>query len=152
MSNVFHFVSPQVKAVLDQFDMGNNLIKPVVLYKSDQKTVAHEGYCVLNIATHKDTFLPELSPDAERTYSDKTDIWSPPPLDGSARSITMSAAALEGADIWMEKRVFLTKFFLSDRLVRALSAAGVVKLDRFLNNGTVSDIYWTLKRCSIADE
>ncbi|MCP4081316.1 MAG: hypothetical protein GY743_13810 [Planctomycetaceae bacterium] len=149
MGHGFFFIAPEVKEVFDQFDMGNNLIKPVELFKSDKKTVAHDGYCVLNIATKKDSFLPERSPEASRTYDEEIDIWDPPPVDGSGRSINMGPAALEGADIWWEERISHNVFFLSDPLVQALNNAGVLKLDQLIIEGTVTDDNWLLQRCPI---
>lgn len=141
ISGGFHFISPQVKDVFDRFDMGNNLIKPVALLKSDKKTVAHEGYCVLNIADKKRAFLPEHTPNARKASKNSTrDLWIPPLDTDEDKTMAFSPAALEGADLWLDERVVKRCWFFSDRLIRALEAEGLVSEN------------WKLLRCPIVDE
>lgn len=134
-ANAFTFISPEMKAVLDRFDMGGNLIKPVTLMKNDRETVAHEGYCVLYICHAKDSFLPEKTPAARRPYGESIELWNPPLYEEDP--MCFSRAALEGPDLWVEKRVLKMFFFFSDRLLAALREADLV-----------NDL-WELRSCPV---
>ncbi|MFW2542875.1 hypothetical protein ACN2XU_09550 [Primorskyibacter sp. 2E107] len=136
-ANAFGFISPQVKAVFDRHDMGDNLIKSVTLFQNDRKTPAHEGFCVLYVCQLKNTFLPEHSPNARQPYGPDFDVWDPPVVLEGDNRMSLSEKALQGADLWVEQRVFRTVVFLSDRLVANLRAEGLV------------NEYWGLRACPV---
>ena len=76
-------------------------------------------------ADHKDRWLPEQSTDIR--YFEHKDIFSAIPSDGT---IAVRTSALEGADIWCDRRL-KRNFFFSDRLYRAMSNARIQPLDAF---------------------
>lgn len=138
MFSGFWFISPEVRAVFDRFDMGANLIKPVVLYKSDQRTVAHDGYAVFAITEKKNAFLPEETPNPHRAYKNSTkDIWTAPYDTDEDKTMVFNSVALEGADLWFDERIVKRIFFFSDRLIQVLKVEGLVNED------------WKLLRCPV---
>ncbi|WP_413876019.1 hypothetical protein [Albidovulum sp.] len=129
----FWFVSAETADVLRRFDLGGCKLHPVEVLMEDRKTPLSGSYSVLDFNSWKDVFLPDQSPEFPSPRGVRG-LWqgrnSTP--DGA---VALSAAALSGADIWWNPKV-IGAFFLSDRLVQALRAAGV-------------DKPFSLKRCRI---
>ncbi|MFD0917575.1 hypothetical protein ACFQ14_14285 [Pseudahrensia aquimaris] len=126
------FVSPESASVIRDFDIAPGFLKPVTLYKSDKTTIFSEGFCILYIGVKKNAFLPELSEGARDVW--KGELWATTP-NPSLQVTRFSEAALSGADIWRDERI-LSKFFISDRLYRALESQGLAK-------------DWDLTRCPV---
>ena len=126
--NGFLNLSPRAAAVLAAHDLGEGFLWPVDYVKKDRVTPASEGQWMgLHVGTRKDSFVPERSPAAEQSVP-RPEIWLLKTLRLKApEDLTLSSAALEGADIWRERRLPNSKIFLSARLVTALEAAGVAK-------------------------
>ena len=120
----FWLVSSETADILGQFDLGGCKLHPVEVLMEDRKTPLPGRYFVLNFDSWKDVFLPEQSPEvAMMEGSNKRRMpYFMTPDDAAA----LSSDALHGADIWWNPLV-LGAFFLSDRLVQALSKAGLDK-------------------------
>lgn len=120
----FRVISAEAADVLRQFDLGGCKLHPVKVLMEDRKTPLPGSYFVLDCDSWKDAFLPEQSPqfmlmDGSRTRRRPT-FSSPDDIAALSRD------ALLGPDIWWNPDI-LAAFFLSDRLARALRAAGVDK-------------------------
>jgi len=120
----FHFVSSQVADVLRQFDLGGCKLHPVEVLMEDRKTPLPGSYFVLDFNSWKDVFLPKYSPDFP-SRDGASGIWKPKMVTKDD-ALVLSNSALMGADIWWNPNIW-GAFFLSDRLVQALRAAGVDK-------------------------
>lgn len=129
----FHFVSSQVADVLRQFDLGGCKLHPVEVLMEDRKTPLPGSYFVLDFNSWKDVFLPEQSPEFPLMNGSKTR--RRPKLSSPDDMVALSRDALLGPDIWWNPNIWAA-FFLSDRLVQALRAAGV-------------DQPFSLRRCRI---
>ena len=117
----FFFVSGAVAAVLREFDLGEGGFVPVPIYLKDRKTrVDGEWFC-LNFGCVKTTFVPALS----RCARLGPEMWNLGVDRGDGR-VALSAAALEGPDLWFEEKI-KRAFFISSRLAAALRAARVNK-------------------------
>ena len=137
MNSGFLFVSPECATVLRAHEMGEGQLIPVRLFESDRTTELPEGWCVLNVAARKDTYLPEASARTDRPYGDVIEAYTLPanPKDDEQ---AFGPGALEGADIWREKRFPLGHLFLTDRLADALREAGVAEP-------------WLMTRCRVEE-
>ena len=112
-------VSGHFAEVLRRFELGQTGLHPVKLFHHDRKTPFEGEYFTLAFGETKDTFVPEESPEADTIFMNK-DIWEPS-LGREDNGLALSNAALEGVDLWMEKRMRKV-FFLSDSLVQALKS------------------------------
>lgn len=144
--NSFLNLSPRAAAVLAAHDLGGGFLWPVDYVKKDRVTPASEGQWMgLHVGTRKDSFVPEKSPAAEQSVP-RPEIWHLKPLRLKApEDLTLSSAALEGADIWREPVLGSHLLFLSTRLADALSAAGVAK-DFYLHPCAVEGAAETARR------
>lgn len=120
----FHVVSSQAADVLRQFDLGGCKLHPVEVLMEDRKTPLPGSYFVLDFNSWKDVFLPEQSPDFP-SRDGASGIWKPK-MGTKDDALALSSSALAGADVWWNPNIWAA-FFLSDRLVQALRAAGVDK-------------------------
>ena len=122
----FLTVKEKVADVLRQFDLGGGELVPVPLFKADRVTPWPEPFYYINYGGPKDTSVPDESPDAklhiERQPPKKSTYHVP--FGFSDDGVALSTAALNGADIWMERHVY-GKLFLSGALVDALHAAQI---------------------------
>jgi len=122
-------LSSPVAAVLRQFDLGKAFLAPARLYLYDRRTPVDQEYFVYASYERKDAFVPELSRDVRRPSRQKDDpprYWKMPwePKDGD---IALREAALEGADMWMDPKLF-GSLFMKGRLVASLQQAGFAKI------------------------
>jgi len=121
-------VKPRLADVFSRFDLGEGGLSPITLYKGDLQTPSPSEYWLLRFGARKETFLPDRSnKEGYRIRSlgidHKTgeDLWkvSFGIQDGD---VAVSAAALQGADLWVEARVH-HKLFLHSELVEAIISA-----------------------------
>jgi hypothetical protein len=138
MASGFIIVSPRCAEVFSRFDLGTGGFYPVDIYHGDRKTRVAGDYFLLNFGCRKRTFLPaDLDPSIFRSIKPSNGprwlyaAWA------EDDACTVSTAALQGPDIWVEEQLH-DAFFLSDRLVRALRDA---KLTRSIR----------LRRCRVLD-
>ena len=120
----FHVVSAETADVLRQFDLGGCKLHPVEVLMEDRKTPLPGSYFVLDFDSWKDVFLPEHSP--EFLLMDGSKTRRRPTFSSPDDMVALSRDALSGPDIWWNLNIWAA-FFLSDRLVQALGAAGVDK-------------------------
>lgn len=112
----FVLISERMKAVLEEFDLGQTQIFPVTLYENDQVTPRPDRLFVLNVAERKDGFVPERCQDGE-----PDNIYGRWSLSPWVRPAVRSHVA-EGVDLWFNRDV--KEFvFLTDRLAKALRRA-----------------------------
>ncbi|MBO9422025.1 hypothetical protein J7481_21125 [Labrenzia sp. R4_2] len=130
-TNGFTFLSEESAEVVSQFDLGEGALYPTRLWHSDRVTPMPGNFFYLNVASKKDTFLPEQSSGAKKLASG---TWQVPRLAKNLK-LKVSAAALQGPDLWFEETI-MTNFFISDRLKQALDARKLSK-------------DWMLTRCSV---
>ncbi|WP_422020180.1 hypothetical protein [Roseibium sp.] len=130
-TNGFTFLSEESAEVVGQFDLGEGALYPTRLWHSDRVTPMPGNFFYLNVASKKDTFLPEQSSGIKKLASGK---WQVPRLAKNL-NLLFSKEALSGPDLWFQP-MLMTNFFISDRLKQALDA-------RKLSND------WMLTRCSI---
>jgi hypothetical protein len=122
-------LSDGIAAVLQQFDLGKAFLIPIQLYLHDRRTPVDKKYFIYASYERKDAFVSELSRDVRTNPYDKTDpppYWNMPwePKDGD---IAIREGAPEGADMWMDPKLF-GSLFMKGQLVAALREAGYAKI------------------------
>jgi hypothetical protein len=124
MAGSFWVVSAALRDVFQSFDLGRTNFPPVTVLECDKRTPLEGRYFFFNFGEHKQSFLPEQS--IVRRFNPALGTWSLrlAPRDDD---IALSSAALEGVDLWIEMPRLGRAFFLSDRLARALRAAGLTR-------------------------
>lgn len=120
-ANCFWVVSGEVADVMARFDLGEGHLYPTNVVRKDRKTPIGDRWFCFNFGNVKDTLVAEQSRSIRRLASEAIDIWRPPFDFEGDDQLALSAAALEGPDIWIEARLKET-FFVSDRLRQALKA------------------------------
>lgn len=119
--------------VLRRFDLGGCKLHPIEVLMEDRRTPLPGSYFLLDFDSWKDVFLPDQSPGFPNRGG-ASGMWMAS-VRAKDDAAALSAAALDGADIWWNARIW-RGFFLSDRLVQALRTA---KLDK----------PFSLRRCRI---
>lgn len=134
----FYVLRGKLAEVFSRFDLGEGggLI-PFTIYEADLETPYPGEYWLLDYRGRKNTILPEQSENVVKFAVDhKTgqQIWK---INGwhEDGDVVLSAAALDGPNIWYEEAVY-GKIFMSSTLVRALQEAELA-----------GD--WQLKECQI---
>ena len=134
--NTGPIVSKPVMEVMRRFDLGQCQFFPITMYKNDRTTKVAEYYGI-NYGNRKDVLLPEHSKNisldsgfmelrtfieghAHDTYNIR---WA------NRDDLAVSAAALDGPDIWVDGAVngYLRAPFISDPLAQALRAEGLTR-------------------------
>jgi hypothetical protein len=107
--------------VLSRFDLGPIGLIPYTIYEADEVTPHPGPFWLIGLGVQKATFLPEESRMFEWGVPNHATGIRRPRLDMrvSDGDIALSAAALDGADLWVEKG-FRGNLWMSDRLVQAL--------------------------------
>lgn len=133
-------VSPKLRDVLSQFDLGGSGLFEVPIYQSDKTTLsAYPPHYILHVSEAKDCFFPEASEGVKRfllwgeTEPRPGAPWMP--IAGRDR-LTVRASAAAGADLWVDPKL-LDRLFFSDRLKRAIDAAQVTSEVLTLSEATV---------------
>ena len=123
-------VRGKLAEVLSEFNLGEKGgLVPFNIIQDDVKTPLDGKYFYLNWDGHKDTFLPEKSQNVElfsKNVEKGIERWQPT-LQAQDGDIALSHAALVGADLWIERRMY-SKLFMSDGLVNRLREAKI-KID-----------------------
>ncbi len=107
--------------VLSRFDLGPIGLIPYTIYEADEVTPHPGPFWLIGLGVQKATFLPEESQSIEwgvpnHATGKRRPRISPNVSDGD---IALSAAALDGPDLWVEAG-FRGNLWMSDRLVQAL--------------------------------
>lgn len=123
-----NIISPAMRAVLLQFDIGDTQMSEVPILEKDRET--HSGmpnYFTLNVNPSKDTLIVELSDAVKKPITPGHDKpapgirWKP---TNTHDILAVKATAAGGADLWHDPDL-QNRFFLSDRLKQAIVAAGL---------------------------
>jgi hypothetical protein len=114
-------VREKLAEVLSRFDLGPIGLIPYTIYEADEVTPHPGSFWLIGLGVQKATFLPEESRMFEWGVPNHATGIRRPRLDMrvSDGDIALSAAALDGADLWVEKG-FRGNLWMSDRLVQAL--------------------------------
>jgi hypothetical protein len=120
----FYAVKERLAEVLARFDLGSGGLVPFPIFQEDLKTPVEGKFYYLNFGARKRTILPNESKNVELVASNNAtgvEIWKVNPWaeDGD---VAFSAAALAGADLWVEENV-RDGLFMSEALVAALREA-----------------------------
>lgn len=113
-------ISPEIKEIFEQFELGDAQILPLRFFEADRTTPVEVTAYILIPANPKGAFLyshpdgvqegletPELVTSRNAKISTEDDV------------VGVSKAALIGSDIWVEPK-FNRTFFVCDRLANAL--------------------------------
>ncbi len=118
-------VSDVLADLLRRFDLGASRLAPVTLLHRDRATPFPGTHLILDVRERKEAFEPEHSKQFNRPrYPEQTHLGSVvgQPEDGD---ISVSAAALVGADVWRDLRLLKSLFF-GDRLMTTMQQAKVL--------------------------
>ena len=111
--------------LLQQHDLGaGGELVPYTIYEKDRVTPLPDQYYLFNFGERKDCFVPEESKNLKilrKKERNGEDLWRGNGLEEDD-DLVFTAAALQGADIWFDKRID-ADIFMSDRLVKAIKAA-----------------------------
>ena len=130
-------VRERLADVLSQFDLGPIGLIPYTIYEADEVTPRPGPFWLIGLGVQKATFLPEESRNF-KSYGQhyKTGKYSyGVNLGVGDDDIALTAAALDGPDLWVEAG-FRGTLWMSDRLAQALLAADF-------------GFDWMLSRCRI---
>ncbi len=124
--NDYAIISDDVRAILEQFNLGQTAFKTVTLVNPFKKT-RHPNYNILNVCEVKDAVDVESSRGLRKRGHLASYNFTPTEND----AIAVRHIALEGADLWMDLTIN-GAFFVSDRLHAALQNARLFKRPRFV--------------------
>lgn len=127
----FYAVKGKLAEVLGQFDLGTGGLIEFPIYEADKVTPLPGPFYLLNFGSVKDSFVPQESKslrDVSRLTSERSEWWATYDIEDG--DIAVRETALEGADLWFEKKL-KDKIFMSGRLHDAIVAAKVKTKFRF---------------------
>ena len=127
-------VNEKAADVLRAHDLGGGALYPVTVLQRDKKTPLEGHWFCWNFGNVKDAFVREASRVTVNEFSQS--IVSPPD-DMQDGDLTVSPAALEGSDVWVDTGL-KRSLFVSGRLAAALRKARLDKAFR-------------LRRCIVDD-
>lgn len=121
-------ISPKLRDVLAQFDLGSTRLYEVPIYEEDGETLSsYPPYYVLHVTETKPTLILEESKHIDQPIEPgqtkpKPDAFWRPRLKPDELAAKASAAV--GVDIWADP-ILKRRLFVSDRLKQAIDAAGI---------------------------
>jgi len=136
----YPLISESVKAVLEQFDLGETVFHPLTIMDSEETRLSTpEPYYLLNIGNKRsmgnyEALGPEGGPASAPLVSVAGGVVYVP-RRGKESKLVVVPEALNGPDIWLDPKV-PSLLFLSDHLVTGLKSAGM-------------DKGWGLVRCAV---
>lgn len=112
-----------------ELDLGSSRLYRVPIYRDEQKIPSDLApHYVLLVSEQKpDTFVPEASTDVRQGYKygtteiDPNSRWGP---TTSRDQLAVRSSSSNGVDLWADPQL-MARLFLTDRLKRAIKAAGV---------------------------
>lgn len=125
----FYAVKGKLVEVLKRFDLGDGELIEFPIYQADKKTPLPGPFYLLNFGAQKNSFLPKESRGVKPFFTLKkhgVEVWDAG-LRPADDDIAVTAAALEGPDLWIEPRLKDT-IFMSGRLHYAIVEARI-KID-----------------------
>ncbi len=122
-------ISKELRDVLVQFDLGNTQLFEVPIYADESVTPSGlPNHYVLNVNAPKDALIPELSENIKKPVLPGQKEPRPNAKWSTVRNLEVlavnAATACVGADLWHDPEMNDT-FFMSDRLKKAIDAAGL---------------------------
>lgn len=127
----FYALKGKLAEVLGQFDLGEGGLIEFPIYESDKVTRLPGPFYLLNFGAVKDSFVPDESKklrDVSELTPDRSEWWATYELEDG--DIAVRETALNGADLWFEKKL-KDRIFMSGRLHDAILAAKVKTKFRF---------------------
>ncbi|WP_338723710.1 hypothetical protein [Devosia sp. XK-2] len=129
----FFAVKGRLAEVLKNFDLGEGGLVEFPVYEADKTTRLPGPFYLLNFGAIKDSFVPEESQSRvgekmmglisrREMERDGKELWAA--YDLADGDIAVTRAALEGADLWFDRRLD-NQIFMSGRLHDAILAAKV---------------------------
>lgn len=122
-------ISPKLRDVLSQFDLGSTGLFEVPIYQSDKTTLsAYPPHYILHVSEAKDCFVPEASEGVRRFVGwGKTEpLPGAPWVPKAGRDLlAVRASAAAGADLWVDPKLW-DRLFFSARLKRAIDDSHVI--------------------------
>ncbi|MEI2296751.1 hypothetical protein [Ensifer sp. MJa1] len=121
----FYAVKGRLAEVLKDFDLGKGGLIEFPIYAADKTTRLPGPFYLLNFGAIKDSFVPG---ESRRLHPERTveqngyELWAAYDIEDG--DIALTAAAFEGADLWLERKLQRT-LFISGRLHDAIIAAKV---------------------------
>ncbi|WP_445378849.1 hypothetical protein [Pseudochrobactrum asaccharolyticum] len=125
IAGLTYAVKGKLAEVLKKFDLGEGGLIEFPIYEADKTTQLPGPFYFLNFGAIKDSFVPS---ESKKLYSRRTiendgyELWATYKLEDG--DITVTASALEGADLWFERKLE-KRIFMSGRLHDAILAAKV---------------------------
>ncbi|MEO0621418.1 MAG: DUF1629 domain-containing protein [Pseudomonadota bacterium] len=126
----FLVISPKLRDVLIQFDLGRTALFEVPILQADGETPSdYPPHYILHVAETRDCFVPEASDHVRQfvqhgaTDPEPGAIWV---TDARTDVLAVRSSAAEGADLWADPNLY-ERIFFSDRLKQAIDAAKVSK-------------------------
>lgn len=112
-------ISNAVADVLQAFDLGASLIKPVVFLNKNQKTPLARGWNLFQIKEFKSGLEIEHSENMPKQIFPRAEIY-PIFFDRHKENTrpAMNRTVLDGADVWIDRRVGSSVFVSAEILVR----------------------------------
>jgi hypothetical protein len=129
-ANGYIVVQQKCADVFSQFDLGQTDLVPCKILQADRKTELDGTYYVVNFGTQKNVLLPEKSLGLRPPYEHPDEARRVLPDGRGNDQIAVSAAALEGPDMWYDPKMLRTTF-MSGALHDALKDAKLDKLFKF---------------------
>ena len=138
-ANGYIVVQQKCADIFSRFDLGQTDLVPCKILQADRKTELDGSYYVINFGTQKNVFLPEKSLGLRPPYEHPDGASWILPYDKENDHIAVSAAALEGPDMWHDPKIADT-VFMSGALHDALKVAKLDKLFNFYSCRVVGGI------------
>jgi hypothetical protein len=118
----YFVITGELVDVFKDMDFGEGGLVELPFYEADLVTPLAQKFFMINVGARKDAFLPEASENKRSLWIDEEtgrDFWK---VNGTKSDgiVSLSAAALNGPDLWVDVSVN-SKLFMSDRLGTALS-------------------------------
>lgn len=122
MAGGFYAVRGKLAEVLKRFDLGEGGLIEFPIYQADKVTPLPGPFYLLNFGCIKDSVVIEQCQQLRHVFHPDHDQWGASNLADGAIAVT--AAALEGPDLWFEHKL-QEKIFMSGRLHDAILAAKI---------------------------
>lgn len=121
-SNAYIFVNHEIAEIMRGFDITENALHAVEFIEHDTVTPIDVQFYLLNFGAERPTIDVERSERVRRNTGVKSAEEYSLPINLKTNAIRILPSALEGPDLWVDKRLPFN-FFVSDRLGLALRKA-----------------------------
>lgn len=134
----FTIISPKLRDVLVQFDLGATHLAEVSWVNWDNTPSPRPPHYILHVTETKPTLIPEKSKDIKQyiqyghTEPEPGTPWDP----GRQDDLAVMASAAQGVDMWCDP-ILRERVFFTDRIRDAIEAAGLSAKDFTLREARV---------------